>query len=814
MRLESANVRETVMDSSKPNKLISIVLPAYNEQEVLPMTHRRFTGVGPELARLGFDYELIFVNDGSRDATASMLDKMAHSDEHVRAVHLTRNFGHQAAVTAGLAVARGDVVAVMDCDLQDPPETLPTFLTKWAEGYQVVYAVRRKRKEWFGKRLAYWTFYRLMGAIAELDIPLDSGDFCVMDRSAVDLLNSLPEKQRFVRGLRTWVGLKQVGVEYERDARAAGVPQYTFRKLLKLAADGLVSFSGVPLRFVTRMGVAIMLLSIAALLWVAIDSIWNFTDAPRGWASTICVILFVSSIQMISLGVIGEYLARIFLEVKGRPTYMIASIVDKSGRRQTPQVKSSKPDSVSTYDSLTADRLMLNSVVIAIIFITSLWVTFRRGPGAAFVYVMLPVMMFLSQLPPFQLQPLPNFTPTSTVAYAAILAMICTGKFPRIKLHALDVMVILLMLSRMCTAYSQGNFWTIVSVFGDQLLNWIAPYYLARLAFFDPELRRRGAYILAGCAIGVSIIGIMEFRLFPLFYARLLSQFGLSDAWATMVMVRSGFMRAQATTAHPIDLGNVGLISAAMLLTFAASSRARLNSLWIMAGFCGAVAMVVWSISFSCVAGLSAGTAMFIVARYAPAGGYFIPALVTLTIIGLLYMITALLNFDLGVRPGEDASAVAGSYWVRALIAQRSWPFVQQSGFFGYGAENLTRAELRLESVDNSYFLFIMRFGWMFITLWFIMVYIIAFTAMKMLSNNPPKNLRLPIAAACAGLFGVMISMFTVWFGFAYAQLWIMLLGLFASMSQVVARMPRTFAMPVQTPQPIYRPQPRPARTM
>jgi dolichol-phosphate mannosyltransferase len=329
--------------------LLSIVLPAYNEQDVLPMTHERFTGVGPTLDALGLDYELIFVNDGSRDATPRMLDDLAAKDSHVRAVHLTRNFGHQAAITAGLNVARGDAVAIMDCDLQDPPEVLPKFIEQWRNGNQVVFAVRRKRKEWFGKRFAYWAFYRLMAAVAELKIPLDSGDFCLMDRSAVDLLNSLPERQRFVRGLRTWVGLKQVGVEYERDARAAGVPQYTFRKLLKLAADGLVSFSGVPLRFVTRLGVATMILSAIVALWVIVDSIWDFTKAPRGWASTVCVIFFVSSVQMISLGIIGEYLARIFLEVKGRPTYMIGSIVDSAGRH-TPKPAAGPAESNGQYD--------------------------------------------------------------------------------------------------------------------------------------------------------------------------------------------------------------------------------------------------------------------------------------------------------------------------------------------------------------------------------------------------------------------------------------------------------------------------------
>lgn len=307
-------------------QLLSVVLPAYNEQDVLPMTYERFSAVGSTLASLGLDYELVFVNDGSRDGTAKMLDDLAQQDSHVKAVHLTRNFGHQAAISAGLTLAAGDVVAIMDCDLQDPPEALPRFIEKWREGYQVVFAVRRKRKENIIKRSAYWTFYRLMALTAEMEIPLDSGDFCLMDRQAVDLVNGLPEQQRFVRGLRTWVGLKQTGVEYERDARAAGVPQYTFRKLLQLAADGLVSFSSVPLKMVTRLGVLCGLASVFFALWVIVDTLFNVTDAPRGWASLACIVTFVGAVQLISLGIIGEYLSRIFIEVKGRPGFLIARV--------------------------------------------------------------------------------------------------------------------------------------------------------------------------------------------------------------------------------------------------------------------------------------------------------------------------------------------------------------------------------------------------------------------------------------------------------------------------------------------------------
>lgn len=308
-------------------KRLTIVLPAYNEQAVLPTTYERFTLFGLTLSQWGLDYELIFINDGSRDSTSEILNDFARRDSHVRVAHLTRNFGHQAAVTAGLSIARGDVVAIMDCDLQDPPEILPRFLAKWREGFHVIYAVRRKRKEWFGKRLAYWAFYRMLAKISDIDIPLDSGDFCVMDRAAVDLLNSLPEQQRFVRGLRTWIGLKQIGVEYDRPPRAAGESQYTFAKLVRLAMDGLVSFSSVPLRMVTRLGIFSFFAAIILGCWVIAGYLFDI-HTPRGWASTACLILMVSAAQMISLGVIGEYMARIFTEVKGRPNFLIASVVE------------------------------------------------------------------------------------------------------------------------------------------------------------------------------------------------------------------------------------------------------------------------------------------------------------------------------------------------------------------------------------------------------------------------------------------------------------------------------------------------------
>jgi glycosyltransferase involved in cell wall biosynthesis len=216
----------------------------------------------------------------------------------------------------------------MDCDLQDPPELLPTLLERWREGYHVVYGVRRKRREGMGKRLAYWTFYRIYARISDLAIPLDSGDFCLMDRSVIELLEQLPERQRFVRGLRTWVGLRQTGVDYERPARQAGEPAYTMRALMKLAMDGLVSFSGVPLQMVTRLGLLSALFALIVGAWV-VWAVLSGQTVPRGWASIACLVLLMSSVQLISLGIIGEYLSRVFLEVKRRPTYLIASVVER-----------------------------------------------------------------------------------------------------------------------------------------------------------------------------------------------------------------------------------------------------------------------------------------------------------------------------------------------------------------------------------------------------------------------------------------------------------------------------------------------------
>jgi dolichol-phosphate mannosyltransferase len=308
---------------------ISVVVPLYNEEENAAELHRRLTAA---LGGMGVSYELVFVNDGSRDATPRLVEDLRRDDPHLTTIHLSRNFGHQAAISAGLDHARGRAVMLMDGDLQDPPEVIPAFVARWREGADVVYAVRRRRKEGPVKRLGYFAFYRLLRAIGELDIPLDSGDFCLMDRRVVDALRALPERKRFVRGLRTFVGFRQVGLEYERAARGAGRPKYTFRALLGLAVDGLVSFSSYPLRLVTYLGLSSATLALGLAVWALADAYYTHT-APRGWASTIIVVLFMGSVQLISLGIIGEYIRLIFLESKQRPTYIVIPPRDVAERR-------------------------------------------------------------------------------------------------------------------------------------------------------------------------------------------------------------------------------------------------------------------------------------------------------------------------------------------------------------------------------------------------------------------------------------------------------------------------------------------------
>jgi dolichol-phosphate mannosyltransferase len=298
---------------------LSVVVPLFNEEECLRELHRRLRQTLPSLE---LSYEIILINDGSRDTTAEIIDDLRRHDLNIVAIHLSRNFGHQAAVSAGIDHASGRAVVVMDGDLQDPPEFLASLIARWRAGFEVVYAIREARKEGWLKRASYHAFYRLLGAISDIDIPLDSGDFCLMDRSVVDVLKHLPERMRFVRGLRSFVGFRQVGLAYERGAREAGTPKYTFGGLIRLAVDGLISFSSYPLRLVTYLGLLTIIVAMILLVWVFIDAFYSHTG-PRGWASVIVTMLFMGSIQLFCLGIVGEYVRLIFLESKGRPTYIV-----------------------------------------------------------------------------------------------------------------------------------------------------------------------------------------------------------------------------------------------------------------------------------------------------------------------------------------------------------------------------------------------------------------------------------------------------------------------------------------------------------
>ncbi len=309
---------------NRPN--LSVVIPVFEEQDNLPELYRRLVAA---LDQAEPDFELVFVDDGSRDQSLAILTQLAQQDERVAVISFARNFGHQAAISAGLDQARGNAVVVMDADLQDPPEVLGQFIAKWREGHDVVYAVREHRKESWFKRTCYAAFYRLLQRVANIDIPLDAGDFCIMDRRVVDLLVNMPERNRFVRGIRSWVGLNQVGLSYAREARYAGKTKYSYGRLVALALDGLVSFSFLPLRIISLMGILISVLSIVLAVVYAIQKL-TVGLYPPGFATTIVSILFLAGVQLVTIGVIGEYLGRIFEEVKRRPLYVVSQVIRKN----------------------------------------------------------------------------------------------------------------------------------------------------------------------------------------------------------------------------------------------------------------------------------------------------------------------------------------------------------------------------------------------------------------------------------------------------------------------------------------------------
>ena len=302
---------------------LNIIVPLFNEALVFQILVNRLSNI---VAESDIEIEVILVDDGSTDETLSLINEFAMQHKWCTALGLSRNFGHQIAVSAGLSNISDDCTAVMiiDGDLQDPPELYKPFYEKLQDGYDVVYAVRTKRKENFLKKAAYWSFYRVLNLISSIDIPLDSGDFCMMSRRVVEQMNQMPEQSRFLRGMRTWVGFKQIGYEYERKARAAGEEKYDFKMLFKLAYDGIFNFSDMPLKVITKLGITVMFISSVYITAVLIMKLMNW-NLPQGYITIIVVISMFSAVQLISLGIIGEYLMRIYNQVKERPLFIVKS---------------------------------------------------------------------------------------------------------------------------------------------------------------------------------------------------------------------------------------------------------------------------------------------------------------------------------------------------------------------------------------------------------------------------------------------------------------------------------------------------------
>ena len=307
-------------------KKISVIVPCFNEEAVLP---KLFGRLGAVAATWHCDYEIICVDDGSRDRTWEILKAQHTQDPRWHCLCFARNFGHQTAVSAGLHFATGDAAVIIDADLQDPPEEISRLLDKWREGYEVVFATRKERKDPLVKKILAWGFYRLLQKMTPLPMSTDAGDFCLLDKKVVAVMNSLPERSRYLRGLRTWCGFRQASVEFDRAERAAGVPQYTFKKSFKLAMDGLFSFSAAPLRLATYLGLWVSAFAFFGVLFTLAQKIFanefaRIGLAPgAGFPTIVISVLFLGGVQLICLGILGEYIGRIYEEVKGRPLWII-----------------------------------------------------------------------------------------------------------------------------------------------------------------------------------------------------------------------------------------------------------------------------------------------------------------------------------------------------------------------------------------------------------------------------------------------------------------------------------------------------------
>jgi dolichol-phosphate mannosyltransferase len=321
--------------------LLSIIVPCFNEEETLQETHLRLTRIAARLNDL--DYEIIYIDDGSQDRTPEILETLQHADSRVRVIRFSRNFGHQIAVTAGLEHADGDAVVVIDADLQDPPEVIPEMVARWREGYDVAYGERISREgETRFKLATARAFYRILNRLTETRIPLDTGDFRLLDCRVVEALRAMPERDRFLRGLVSWAGFKQIAVPYHRASRYAGESKYPLAKMLRFALDGITSFSIAPLRMVTVIGLAASFLALAGIVYVV--ALRLFTRDWVAWWIALCIgLLLVGGVQLLSLGIIGEYIGRIYGEAKRRPLYLVRDRLGFEPRAARPRDRRAEP---------------------------------------------------------------------------------------------------------------------------------------------------------------------------------------------------------------------------------------------------------------------------------------------------------------------------------------------------------------------------------------------------------------------------------------------------------------------------------------
>ena len=312
-------------------KKISVVIPMYYEEEVVDICYKRVVNNLKKLSDK-YNYEIIFINDGSKDSTLEILKKIASNDDNVKIISFSRNFGHQAAVTAGIRNVTGDAIIIMDADLQDPPELFEGMIEKWEEGYEVVYGKRKTREgESIFKLLTARMFYNTLNKLSEIEIPKDTGDFRLVDRKVIDVIATLPEHNKFLRGLFSWVGFNQYAYEYNRVNRVAGKTKYPFNKMFKLATDGILSFSAKPLKIVGAIGIFSVIVSIIILIYSIVSYMFKLNSLTPGWTSIMCTMTFIGGIILISLWMIGEYIARIYEESLGRPEYIIDELINFKG---------------------------------------------------------------------------------------------------------------------------------------------------------------------------------------------------------------------------------------------------------------------------------------------------------------------------------------------------------------------------------------------------------------------------------------------------------------------------------------------------